>query len=161
MRARHRAAALVAGLGALASVLAGCAAPGGGQGAAGGSAAPETAAPAPSNAAAGTSYRPGAGPEANLAVFDAVNERTLAGDPKAGSRALVDALVAAGFPKGSMEVTFDRTSVDLEADYVMVAVQVGGRCLVGQRAASGYASELADPLSDGACLIGETQPIDW
>lgn len=158
----RRIAATLAATASLALALAGCA--GGAQQAGpatsapaqggGGAAATATGGPAPS-------FVPGGSAEENRAWFDHVNQQTLAADPKAGSHALVDALAAAGFAKADMQVTYDRTSVDLEADYVIVSVQLGGQCLIGQRAPGGYASEIAAPLSHGSCLIGETQPIDW
>lgn len=129
---------------------------------------PPTGAPAVTNAApiaTPTGPAPtmvaGGGAAENKPYFDYVNQRTLAADPKAGSHAIVDALAAAGFSKEDMEVTFDRTSVDLEADYIIVSVKLGGQCLIGQRVAGAYASEIAAPISTGDCLIGRTQPIDW
>ncbi|MFC5123255.1 DUF6993 domain-containing protein [Pseudoclavibacter helvolus] len=74
---------------------------------------------------------------------------------------LVNALSTTGFDKAAMEVTFDRTNVDLEADYIIVSVKIGEECLVGQRGPRGYTSDVVAPVSTGKCLIGLTQPITW
>jgi len=105
---------------------------------------------------------PGGTAEQNKPFFDSVNQATLGADGKASSRALVDALVAAGFDKAAMEVTYDKTSIDLDADYVIVSVNLSGTCLIGQRSSSGYVSEIAAEIpTTHKCLIGGTQPIDW
>lgn len=107
-------------------------------------------------------FVPGGTAEQNKAWFDHVNQQTLAQNASASSHELVDALAAAGFDKAAMEVTFDRTNVDLDADYIIVSVKLGDECLIGQRGPRGYASEIATPIEPtGTCLIGATQPIDW
>ena len=107
------------------------------------------------------SFVPGGTAEQNHAWFDQINQQTLAADGKASAREFVDALVAGGFDKGAMQVTHDRTTVDLEADYIIVSIKIGDACLIGQRTARGYASEVAAVLSTGKCLVGETLPINW
>lgn len=99
----------------------------------------------------------------NLAYFDAVNLAVVAANPSAGGRDFIDALVAAGFDKSQMEVTADRTTVDLEADSVQFAVLFQGECLIGQygSGSGGYRSALQPPLGTGGCLVGDTRPIDW
>lgn len=97
----------------------------------------------------------------NQPYFDHINQQTLAQNATASSHELVDALAAGGFDKAAMEVTFDRTNVDLEADYIIVSVKIHDECLIGQRSARGYTSQVMPPLGTGACLLGETQPIDW
>lgn len=100
--------------------------------------------------------------EQNLPYFDYVNMQTLAADPTASSRVMVDRLAEAGFNKDDMEVTYDRTNVDLEADYIIVAVLMGDQCLIGQRVSGEYSSIVAAPIAaTGLCLVGKTQPIDW
>ncbi|MEV1129391.1 hypothetical protein [Agromyces sp. NPDC049794] len=99
----------------------------------------------------------------NRAYFDAVNLAVVAANPSAGGRDFIDALVAAGFDKSQMEVTADRTTVDLEADSVQFAVLFQGECLIGQygSGSGGYQSALQPPLGTGGCLVGDTRPIDW
>src|SRR5690554_980159 len=75
--------------------------------------------------------------EDNLPYFDFVNEKVLAeGNP--GGRPIVDNLVDAGFDKGAMEVTADRTPLGSEVDSVQFSVLIGDDCLLGQAGAGGY-----------------------
>jgi len=136
-----------------------------------------TAAPAPSSASPSTaptetapateSATPTLSPDLaaseNLAFFDAVNVGVVAANAAAGGRDFIDALVASGFDKSKMEVTADRTTVDLQADSVQFAVLFQGECLVGQYgpSSSGYQSAVRPALGTGGCLVGRTRPIDW
>ncbi|MEJ3404524.1 hypothetical protein WDJ51_07260 [Rathayibacter sp. YIM 133350] len=99
----------------------------------------------------------------NLAYFDLVNNRVIAANNAAGGRDFVDALVAGGFDKTAMQVTPDRTAVDLAADSVQFSVLFNGQCLIGQYgpASGGYHSIVAAPTGQGTCLVGTTRPIDW
>lgn len=128
----------------------------------GSAAATSTAEPAPT-AAAPTTFRPELSAEENLASFDAVNLQVVAANASAGGRDFIDALVAAGFDRSQMQVTPDRTSVDLQADSVQFAVLVHDECLVGQYgpASGGYHSAVRPALGTGGCLVGSTRPIDW
>lgn len=116
--------------------------------------------PAPS---APPTLRPMLSATENRAYFDAVNQAVITANPSAGGRDFIDALVAAGFDKSQMEVTSDRTTVDLQADSVQFAVLFQGECLIGQYGAGsgGYQSALRPPLGTGGCLVGDTRPIDW
>ena len=115
-------------------------------------AAQPTAEPAPT-------LQPEASAADNQAFFD------LAAATRAGvdGRAFVDALVANGFDKTQMEVTFDRTHVDLAADTIQFSVRFNGECLIGQDgpASGGYHSAVTPLLSSGTCLVGTTRQIDW
>ena len=99
----------------------------------------------------------------NLAYFDWVNGGVVAANASAGGRDFIDALVAAGFDKAQMQVTADRTTVDLAADSVQFSVLFQGECLVGQYgpASGGYHGAVRPPLGTGTCLVGQTRPIDW
>ena len=107
--------------------------------------------------------RPELAASENLPYFDSVNLGVIAANAEAGGRDFVDALAAAGFEKAQMEVTEDRTTVDLPADSVQFAVQFQGECLVGQYgpASGGYHSAVRPALGTGGCLVGQTRPIDW
>jgi hypothetical protein len=119
-------------------------------------------APRPTPTAAAT-LRPELSASENLPFFDSVNLAVVAANGAAGGRDFIDALVAAGFDKQAMEVSADRTTVDLQADSVQFAVQFQGECLVGQYGpnSGGYHSAVRPPLGTGGCLVGETRPIDW
>jgi hypothetical protein len=98
----------------------------------------------------------------NKAFFDWVLQNTASADQKNPSRAMVNALVRAGFSKKKMQVTPHLTRTKLEADSVIVSVQINRSCLIGQRAANGdYFSTIETALKTGGCLIGTTLPIDW
>jgi len=60
-----------------------------------------------------------------------------------------------------MEVTADRTTVNVDADQLQFAVRVNGTCLIGQYGGGTYNSVAASLLDTGKCLIGATRPIDW
>ncbi|TFC84570.1 hypothetical protein E3T28_09670 [Cryobacterium sinapicolor] len=120
--------------------------------------------PAPSaTAAPAPALQPGKDAAANLDYFDTVATKVVAGDENAGGRAFVDALVAAGFDKAEMEVTFDETNIDLAADSIQFSVRFNGECLIGQNgpATDGYHSTVTAILASGTCLVGATRQIDW
>lgn len=126
------------------------------------SAPPASSRPTPTASAAPV-LRPDLSAVENLAYFDAVSLGVIAANASAGGRDFIDALVSAGFDKSQMEVTADRTTVDLQADSVQFAVLFQGECLVGQYgpASGGYHSAVRAALGTGGCLVGETRPIDW
>lgn len=118
---------------------------------------PTEAPPAP------PTLRPDLSATENLPYFDSVNTAVVAADPNAGGRAFIDALVAGGFDKAAMQVTADRTTIDEPADSVQFSVAFQGECLVGQYgpASGGYHGAVRPMLGTGACLVGQTRPIDW
>lgn len=123
-----------------------------------------TASPTPTpTAPAIPELQPGLSAGENLDYFDLVNNAVIAANAAAGGRDFVDALVAGGFDKAAMQVTPDRTAIDLQADSIQWSVLFNGECLIGQYgpASGGYHSEVAAPSGQGACLLGETRPIDW
>nr|WP_259338559.1 hypothetical protein [Clavibacter phaseoli] len=99
--------------------------------------------------------------EGNLPAFEATAGGVVAADPNAQGRALVDALVAAGFPKDRMEVTADATPLGNSVDSILVSVHMPDACLIGQRAQDGFSAHVEPALSSGRCLVGQTRAIDW
>jgi hypothetical protein len=97
----------------------------------------------------------------NLPYFNDVNKAWVNGGGATDGRSLIDNLVEAGFPKDSMEVTPDRTSINAQADQVQFSVRINGTCLVGQYGGGRYNGSAQEMLADGRCLIGTTRPIDW
>ncbi|MCI0155314.1 hypothetical protein KNO15_01195 [Leifsonia shinshuensis] len=99
----------------------------------------------------------------NLPYFDKVNQATIAAKSGAQGRDFIDALVAAGFAKGDMQLTADTTTIGLKANSIQFSVQLGATCLIGQYGADagGYQSTTSATLATGGCLIGQTRPIDW
>ncbi|MEZ5190056.1 MAG: hypothetical protein R2717_03615 [Schumannella sp.] len=99
--------------------------------------------------------------EDNLAYFNMVNRDVVRSESKPDGRMFIDSLVAAGFPKASMELTPDRTTIGAQADQIQFAVRMNGTCLLGQYGFDMYSGVAAPLLADGKCLIGTTRPIDW
>ena len=123
---------------------------------------PSSSSPSPSGTPApDPTFDPAGGAEQNLDYFDFVNARLLGQNGDPDGRTLIDNLVSAGFDKAAMEVTPDRTAVDLDADNVQFSVRFADGCLVGQVGNTGYVSAVAPLLGTGKCLVGATRPIDW
>ena len=97
----------------------------------------------------------------NRPYFDKINNAFFAANGRGDGKSIIDNLIAAGFRKRDMEVTPDRTSIDLDADSVVFSVRVKGECLIGQFSAMGYSTIQAPLLGTGGCLVGATRPIDW
>lgn len=97
----------------------------------------------------------------NLPYFDEVNKALIAKGGTLNGRAFIDNLVAAGYPKNVMEVTPDKTSVNLDADNIEFSVLLGRTCLIGEYGNIGYASTSQKVFSTGRCLAGKTRKIDW
>jgi hypothetical protein len=97
----------------------------------------------------------------NLAYFNYVNKKFVDEGGDLSGRPFIDNLVKAGFPKADMEVTPDRTTVNLAADNISFSVRLGDTCLIGQYGNTGYASTAQKLLSTGRCLVGTTRKIDW
>jgi hypothetical protein len=126
------------------------------------SAPPRTAsaAPSPTPTASPTIALDGNASE-NLPYFDQVNKALIAKGGTLNGRAFIDNLVAAGYPKNAMEVTPDKTSVNLDADNIEFSVLLGRTCLIGEYGNIGYASTAQKVFSTGRCLAGKTRKIDW
>ena len=98
----------------------------------------------------------------NKVYFDWVLAEVATSDQRQPGRAMVNALVSAGFRKGSIQVTEDLTKTDLPADSVIVAVRINRSCLIGQRTNDKeYFSSIESALKTGGCLVGTTRTIDW
>jgi len=97
----------------------------------------------------------------NRAYFDDVNKKFIADGGDLSGRPFIDNLVKAGFPKVNMELTPDRTTVNLAADNISFSVRFGKTCLIGQYGNTGYASTVQKLLSTSRCLVGTTRTIDW
>lgn len=97
----------------------------------------------------------------NKAYFDSVNRALIAANNSATGRAIIDSLVAAGFDKANMQLTPDKTTINSAADSVLFSVRIGDSCLLGQRSGAEYVSSVQKALQSGACLVGQTRPIDW
>jgi hypothetical protein len=129
-------------------------------------AVPPASTPVPSHTAAAPSgpvFVPDGTATENLEIFSAVTASVWNSDARGSGRAYVDALVATGFDKGSMQVTEDVSTVGNPAESIQFSVRWGDECLIGQVGpATGEPVAVVVPvLAEGTCLVGETRPIDW
>ncbi|PPH13254.1 hypothetical protein C5C71_01485 [Rathayibacter sp. AY1C1] len=157
---RNRAARIALVLGGLAVCLSGCTSPSAPDPVVSSSAA-EAPAPAPAESTAPVAFVPGGTTEQNLPVFEQTLRAAAEPDPEVSGSSVVDALVAAGFSRETMQLTADETSVGLDADSVQVSVKLGESCLIGQYGpkSGGVRAVIAAPIATGACLVGRTVPI--
>ncbi|QDZ14038.1 DUF6993 domain-containing protein [Humibacter ginsenosidimutans] len=97
----------------------------------------------------------------NKAFFDYVNQRTINTAKNPTAEQFVAGLAAAGFDKADMQMTADRTTVNLTPGSVQFSVLINHGCLIGQfgQDIGGYHSMVASVLSTGKCLIGDTVPV--
>lgn len=101
--------------------------------------------------------------EDNLPLFTAVTAAVWASPEQVAGRAYIDALSAAGFDRGAMQVTYDESTVGNPAESIQFSVRWGEQCLVGQvgPATGAPVTVVVPALADGVCLVGATRPIDW
>lgn len=99
----------------------------------------------------------------NLDFFTSIIEGVWTTADAAAGRAYVDALVAGGFDKSTMQVTKDLSTVGNAAESMQVSVLWQGECLVGQFGpATGTPHTIVqEALPRDLCLVGNTRPIDW
>jgi len=102
----------------------------------------------------------GGSAEENLPYIDYVLTSAGAGTGLFGSLDAVSVLEDAGFDRANMEVTSDRTSLELAAESITIAVVIGGECALGQWSSSWYASSVTPLLGSGTCLLGDTLSLD-
>lgn len=158
---RNRAVRIALVLGGLAACLAGCTSPSA-PGTVTSSSSSSAEAPAPAESTAPVAFVPGGTTEQNLPVFEQTLRAAAEPDPEVSGSSVVDALVAAGFSRESMQLTADETSVGLDADSVQVSVKLGESCLIGQYGpkSGGVRAVIAAPIATGACLVGRTVPVE-
>lgn len=119
---------------------------------------PSAQAETPSESPAATGPEPGSA-EALLARFQAaLTEADAASDAPDGD-SVVEALVAAGFDRSTIERTSDVDSVGGAVTLLEVAVQTSDACLIGQVGDGTPTSMIAPVLGTGRCLVGATVPV--
>lgn len=121
-----------------------------------------TTTPTPTTPPAPT-LQPEGSADDNLPYFLLVTQQVWVGPDRVAGRAYIDALAAAGFDKGRMQVTRDQTAIGNAADSIQFSVAWMDQCLIGQ-AGPAFAEPVAvvlPMLEGGSCLIGDTRPIDW
>ena len=96
-------------------------------------------------------------------MFTTVTSAVWATPEQVSGRAYIDALIAAGFDRSAMQVTYDQSTVGNPAESIQFSVRWGEECLIGQVGpATGTPVTVVVPvLGEGNCLVGDTRPIDW
>ena len=102
----------------------------------------------------------GGSAENNLPFIDYVLTQAGAGTGLFGSLDAVVALENAGFDRANIEVTSDRTALELAAESITIAVIIDGECALGQWSSDWYASTVTPVLGAGTCLLGDTLSLD-
>jgi hypothetical protein len=75
---------------------------------------------------------------------------------------MAKALIAEGFKAKQMQLTVSKTGTGSPADSVIISVQIGTSCLLGQRMLDkSYASTIETAVASGGCLVGKTRKIKW
>jgi len=97
----------------------------------------------------------------NKAYFDFVNKKLNKNNGAPNGRKIIDNLVDGGFDKDAMELTPDKTAINLDADTVEFTVLIDDSCLFGQWGSFGYKSTVLPVLSTGKCMVGKTRNITW
>lgn len=96
----------------------------------------------------------------NLPYIDYVLTQAGAGTGLFGSMDAVSALEEVGFDRAVMEVTSDRTALELAAESITIAVIIDGECALGQWSSQWYVSSVTPVLGAGTCLLGDTLSLD-
>ncbi|HAQ59840.1 MAG TPA: hypothetical protein DCR63_05390 [Microbacterium sp.] len=129
---------------------------------------PVPTAPTPSMSASATPtptpvLLPEGSADDNLPYFTLVTQQVWGGGERMAGRAYIDALVSAGFDKSRMQVTKDQTAIGNAVDSIQFSVAWNEECLIGQAGAvfPEPVTVILPALQGGACLIGDTRPIDW
>ena len=104
-------------------------------------------------------YRPDGTATQNELYFTWVLQQYRAGNGMGTADALVATVVGAGFPVGALEVTPEFTAIGLQADSIVISVNVQGECLIGQVFGDHEVTMIAPVLATGKCLVGETHFI--
>lgn len=101
----------------------------------------------------------------NLPYFHETLRLFALGSEPTQGEPIVNVLVAAGFEKGAMQVSFDESQTGLVADSMFVSVRINDQCLLGQVVTSSrdFVAETGAAVGPNRdlCLIGNTRPIDW
>jgi hypothetical protein len=75
---------------------------------------------------------------------------------------MAKALIAEGFTAKQMQLTASKSGTGKPVDSVIISVQIGTSCLLGQRMIDkSYASTIETVVASGGCLVGKTRKIKW
>jgi hypothetical protein len=98
----------------------------------------------------------------NKPLFDWVLGHAVLIETKDPGKQMAKALIAEGFRAKQMQLTVSKTGTGSPADSVIISVQIGTSCLLGQRMLDkSYASTIETAVASGGCLVGKTRKIKW
>jgi hypothetical protein len=79
------------------------------------------------------------------------------GAPIPDREALRAALITAGIPGDTLEVSISRTPTGLEVDAIEAAARTGGDCVIGQIRGGSVAVAVLPVLAGGKCFVGDSR----
>ena len=79
------------------------------------------------------------------------------GAPIPDREALRAALIAAGIPADTLEVSVSKTPTGLEVDAIEAAARTGGDCVIGQIRGGSVAVAVLPVLAGGKCFVGDSR----
>lgn len=98
----------------------------------------------------------------NKPLFDWVLGHAVLVETKDPGKKMAKALIAEGFLAKNMQLTPSKSGTGAPADMVIISVQLGKSCLMGQRMLDkSFTSTIESALGSGGCLIGETREVKW
>lgn len=98
----------------------------------------------------------------NKPLFDWVLGHAALLETKDPGKKMAKALIAEGFSAKSMQLTPSKSGTGKPADSVIISLQIGKSCLMGQRMKDkSYSSSIESALNSGGCLIGKTREVKW
>lgn len=98
----------------------------------------------------------------NRPLFDWVLGHTVLEVTDDPGRRMAKTLIAEGFSAKDMQLTKSKSGTGKPADSVIISVQFGNSCLLGQRMSDkSFSSSIESALKGGGCLVGKTRKIEW
>ena len=98
----------------------------------------------------------------NKPLFDWVLGHVVLIDTKDPGKKMAKALIAEGFSAKAMQLTPSKSGTGKPADSVIISLQIGKACLMGQRMLDkSFSSSVESALGSGGCLVGKTRKIEW
>jgi hypothetical protein len=105
-------------------------------------------------------FNPRDSAESNIPALEFVLADLIAAGGIPPGASVVAALESAGVERSAMEITPDRTSIDLPVDALLFSVKIKGSCVLGQFDGDGFVMTTAPALASGACLLGMPVSLD-
>lgn len=94
-------------------------------------------------------------PAASAAALESELGKLAGSDSFRDPAAVVQAFVSVGFPESAVEVSPDRTPTGLEVDSIQAAAVQDGKCVFGEVREGSASATVLPVLSDGRCFVGD------